>query len=143
MSQVKGYAQPALLAGAVIWCSAVFSAPVFHLYPLYSFFSSICHQLPDRSWHIHGEPLALCIRCTAISIGFFAGLLIFKEPDARRFTKAAAVTVLEWLLALAILDSEFLRVLSGILLGATAAPIIRTGVNELFTRRVRTAHDPM
>ena len=140
---MKGRAQLVLAIGAVVWCLAIFSAPIFDLVPVYAFFSSICHQLPARSWHIHGELLAVCIRCTAISIGFLAGLLRLKEPNVRRFKKAATITALEWLLALAILDSEFLRALSGILLGAAAAPIIRAGVEEMFTRRVRTAHEPM
>jgi uncharacterized membrane protein len=142
---VNGRAQPGLVIGAAVWCLAIFSAPVFDLGPLYAFFSSICHQLPDRSWHIHGQPLAVCIRCTAIYIGFLAGLLFLEKPVVSRFMKAAAITGLQWLLALVILDSELLRVTSGIVLGATAAPLIRVGVNELITRkvRVRTAHGSM
>jgi len=49
---------------------------------------------------------------------------------------------MQWLLAVTVLDSELLRVLSGLLLGATAAPVIRTGVEEMFSR-MRTAHESM
>lgn len=133
----------ALLFGTTLWCLAIVAAPLFHLTPIYLIFSAICHQLPARSWHIHGEPLAACIRCTAIYYGFLAGLLAFSKPRARWFRIAVAITAAEWLLAFAIFDSEILRTLSGILLGASAAPIVRTGVEELFARRVRTAHESM
>ena len=53
-----------------------------------------------------------------------------------------AITAMQWLLAVTVMDSELLRVLSGLLLGATAAPVIRTGVEEMFSR-VRTAHESM
>jgi hypothetical protein len=116
---------------------------LFDLQPLYSFFSSICHQAPTRSWHIHGEPLAVCIRCAAISLGFLTGLLALDRADAGRFKRALALTVLQWLLALAVLDSDFLRALSGALLGAAAAPLVRIGVGELIHRKVRTTHEPL
>ncbi len=35
-------------------------------------FSAVCHQLPDRSLHVHGIALAVCSRC----IGIYAGLLV-------------------------------------------------------------------
>jgi len=134
-------ARAALLFGTTVWCLAIVATPIFHLTPLYVFFSAICHQLPARSWHIHGELLAVCIRCTAIYYGFLAGLLILSKPSARLFKIAAAITAAEWLFAFTVFDSEVLRALSGILLGASAAPIVRTGVEEMFTRRVRTAHE--
>jgi uncharacterized membrane protein len=132
-----------LILGATIWCLAIVAAPIFHLTPIYAVFSAICHQLPARSWHIHGESLAACIRCTAIYFGFLAGLLTLSKPNARWFTIAVGITAAEWLLAFAVFDSALLRTLSGILLGASAAPIVRTGLEEMFARRVRTAHESM
>jgi hypothetical protein len=132
-----------LILGATLWCLAIVAAPIFQLTPIYAVFSAICHQLPARSWHIHGEALAVCIRCAAIYFGFLAGLLILSKPNARWFTIAAGITAAEWLLAFAVFDSAILRALSGILLGASAAPIVRTGVEEMFARRVRTAHESM
>lgn len=40
-------------------------------------FSHVCHQFPDRSWHIQGIPLPVCSRCTGIYNGLFAGLVVF------------------------------------------------------------------
>ena len=132
-----------LVTGAGIWCLAIVAAPLFQLTPVYLFFSTICHQLPDRSWHLHGEPFAACIRCTSIYVGFLAGLLVFRKPHVQWFKLSAAITLMEWLLAAAFFDSEMLRVLSGVLLGAMAAPIVRTGVEEMLMRGVRTAHESM
>jgi uncharacterized membrane protein len=71
-----------------------------------------------------GEPLGLCIRCTSISLGFLVGLMVLAQPKARWFRWALAMTVCQWLLALAIIDSEVLRVITAIALGGTAAPIV-------------------
>lgn len=136
-------ARAALLFGTTAWCLAIVAAPLFHLTPIYQIFSAVCHQLPTRSWHIHGEPLAVCIRCTSIYYGFLAGLLTLSKPGARWFRIAVAITAAEWLIAFALFDSEILRALSGLLLGASAAPIVRTGVEEMFAKRVRTAHESM
>jgi uncharacterized membrane protein len=131
-----------LLFGATIWCLAIVAAPIFHLTPIYMLFSAICHQIPSRSWHIHGEPLAACIRCTCIYYGFLAGLLTLSRPNPRWLKIALAITAVQWLLAVTVYDSVVLRALSGILLGASAAPIVRTGVEEMFARKVRTVHEP-
>ena len=136
-------ARAALLFGATVWCLAIVAAPFFHFTPIYLIFSAVCHQLPARSWHIDGEPLAVCIRCTSIYFGFLAGLLTLSTPNARWLKIALAITAVEWLFAFAVYDSEILRALSGVALGASAAPIVRKGVEEMFARRVRTAHESM
>jgi uncharacterized membrane protein len=136
-------ARAVLFFGTTVWCLAILAAPLFHFTPIYLFFSAICHQLPARTWNLHGEPLAVCIRCTGIYFGFLAGLVTLSRPNARLFMIALAITAAEWILAFVFFDSEILRVLSGILLGASAAPIVRKGVEEMFTRRVRTAHESM
>ena len=35
----------------------------------------LCHQLPERSAHVHGVPFALCHRCFGIAAGLVAGVL--------------------------------------------------------------------
>ena len=35
---------------------------------------SICHQNPERSFHLLGEPLAVCQRCTGLYLGFALGV---------------------------------------------------------------------
>jgi uncharacterized membrane protein len=49
---------------------------------LYVAFSPVCHGLDARSFHVHGEALAVCHRCTGIFAGLFAGTLLW--PFVRR-----------------------------------------------------------
>ena len=37
-------------------------------------FSSLCHQIPGRSPHLHGVQLAICDRCLGIYLGGLAGV---------------------------------------------------------------------
>lgn len=44
---------------------------------LYRTFALICHQRSERSFHWHGFPLAVCVRCTGIYAGALLGLLLY------------------------------------------------------------------
>ncbi|MDX1439914.1 MAG: DUF2085 domain-containing protein [Rubricoccaceae bacterium] len=75
MSSIK--TGPWLLA--VSTCVVLFGAAVAPPFvggaigvPLMEAFSWVCHQIPDRSFSVGGESLAVCHRCT----GIFAGLVI-------------------------------------------------------------------
>lgn len=37
---------------------------------------AICHQIPERSFHIHGQQLPLCARCTGIYMGALTGFAL-------------------------------------------------------------------
>ena len=140
---MKRYVHVILILAAAVWCLAIVAAPAFRLGWVYLFFSTICHQLPARSWHIHQGQLGLCIRCTSISFGFLTGFLLLRTPNVRWLKFGIAITAGQWLLAVTLLDSEVLRALSGLLLGASAAPIVRRGVEEMFVHGVKTVHEPM
>lgn len=58
-----------LTAGATLWCLATL-VPAAH--PL---FGLVCHQIPDRSFAVHGVPLPVCARCTGLYFGFLLGSL--------------------------------------------------------------------
>lgn len=69
-----------------LWCSLILVAPFLQSFSeqttpvaavIYKFFARICHQLDERSFHLNGEKLAVCIRCSAIYIAFLIGLLSF------------------------------------------------------------------
>jgi uncharacterized membrane protein len=75
-----------ILAGAIVWCVAIVIPPLFLSaggvwevvgLGIYQFFHPICHQLDNRSFHILGEPFAVCIRCFAIYAGFLVGALFY------------------------------------------------------------------
>src|SRR5699024_9330561 len=38
-------------------------------------FHGLCHQIPERSFWINGQPMAVCSRCFGIYAGFLAGLI--------------------------------------------------------------------
>lgn len=40
-------------------------------------FAPVCHQLPERTLHIDGVPMAVCSRCLGMYAGMFAGTISF------------------------------------------------------------------
>ena len=85
------------LAVVTIWLALIVAAPLLADYgvsgsrPIYSFFSFLCHQMPDRSFWLGGHQLAVCSRCFGVYFGLFAGFLAYPlwrkldetEPPAR------------------------------------------------------------
>lgn len=53
-------------------------------------FSSLCHQMPERSFWIGGQPMAVCSRCLGIYAGFLAGWLALPFWGSINFKKPAA-----------------------------------------------------
>ncbi len=124
-----------LLPGlAVLWLSAILIAPLVEGREIYAFFALICHQIPDRSWFLGPEPLATCIRCTAIYSGFLAGLLLRLPPAAWFLRASIALLALELSVAYLWVDLEFARAISGLLLGLAAAGFVSEGVRDLRSR---------
>ena len=75
-----------LIASSVVfvWAGVIVAAPLLKAggiisisTPLYSFFSILCHQIPDRSFHIAGEPFAVCSRCSGVYFGLLFGFVIY------------------------------------------------------------------
>ncbi len=93
---------------------------------LYKAFAPFCHQQADRYWTLAGYPLAVCVRCFGVWLGFLAGGLL-RPRFSRRFLYASfAVFAASWAIeaaGLAAPPSE-VRWLSGALLGAAAAPAL-------------------
>jgi len=72
----------ALAALTFVWCALIVSAPLCQGLVgtnvwsdnVYAFFSPVCHQLDDRSFHILGFKFAVCIRCFSIYAGFLISI---------------------------------------------------------------------
>jgi uncharacterized membrane protein len=122
---------------------------------IYHSFSSVCHQIPERAFHLAGHPLAVCARCTGLYLGLAAGILLFPLVRPLRTTAtparfwlfvAAAPTVIDFSLGfLGVWQNTHLsRFVTGALLGAVAALFIVPGIVDLGRmsfRRGRVGHD--
>jgi uncharacterized membrane protein len=108
------------------------------------FFSGVCHQIPDRSFHFWGEPAAVCARCLGLYAGFLAGTLGFPLvrkgltggfPSPWIFYAAAMPAVLDFTLAhLGLVDSGNLtRAFTGLLPGVAASFYLLPGIFEILT----------
>jgi uncharacterized membrane protein len=126
-----------LIAGSLVWLTAIVSAPLLDLQPVYRFFALICHQNPLRSWTLAGTTLPVCIRCISIYAGFFIALVLSTRERTTMLKLAILGTLAEVLLEWALLDSVLLRSLTGFALGAAIAPFVRVGVDEMIEIRLR------
>ena len=128
---MKEKAYAALLAGTTLWCLSIIAAPLANATAVYQFFSFICHQDPARSWHILGEPLPVCIRCASIYFAFFVSLWLGLPASVRWLRVSILLIVAEFVVARFGMDAALTRSVSGILVGAAAAPFVRKGVEEI------------
>jgi uncharacterized membrane protein len=66
-----------------LWCGGIVLAPSLSTtLPgvstfLYSFYSPICHQIDARSFHLFGEKLSVCSRCSSIYFGFLLSVALY------------------------------------------------------------------
>jgi uncharacterized membrane protein len=78
-----------LIVIAVAWGVSLLAAPLMTnpaVALLYAAGSLVCHQLPDRSFHVAGVQLPVCARCAALYWGGAAGLMawLFIRPRSHR-----------------------------------------------------------
>jgi uncharacterized membrane protein len=83
-----------LLIAVLCWCSMILLAPLAAHYGyvqvadlLYTMFGRGCHQLDSHSFHLYGEKLGVCARCSAIYFGFLLGIVLY--PLFRSLSDAA------------------------------------------------------
>jgi uncharacterized membrane protein len=149
-----------LIGCAVVfaWVFLIIVPPIAKAYgltglssPLYSFFSLICHQMPDRSFHVLGEKFGVCSRCFGVYFGLIFGFVIYPfwrriddiEPISRIWLFLSLVPIgIDWLLGVTgIWANTFTsRFLTGLLLGAACSTFIVPATVEItrnFTLRSR------
>ena len=95
--------------------------PYSFAFTVYGLGAWICHQRPDRSFHLWTMQMPVCARCTGIYVGAAIATLTTYVARGRALLVAAALpTVLtlafEW--ATGIAPSNVLRALAGVPLGA-------------------------
>jgi uncharacterized membrane protein len=110
---------------------------------VYGLGSFICHQLPERSFHLAGFQLPVCARCLGIYIGVSAGaayvwmrarnesLLPMRARDVRRL---AAIAAMPTLLTVALemmglwYPSNNTRALAGVPLGVLVGVVVTSAL---------------
>jgi len=124
-----------LVALGAVWVGAIVFAPIGIASPsgaarvcalaTYAAGSFVCHQIPARSFHLAGQPFAVCGRCTGLYMSALAGglaaLVMWRRlPIADRWllAMAAVPTALSWTLEHAGLAAQ-----SNVLRAAAALPL--------------------
>ena len=112
---------------------------------IYKAFSFVCHQIPERSFHIAGYKFAVCSRCTGLYAGFALGTLTYPIVRSLRQTETPSIVWLFLAAAPLVIDfslgyfsiwqnNHASRFATGALLGSVAVFFILPGLIELSSR---------
>jgi len=142
-----------LAAGAVAWLTAVFVAPLARSQGwafagvLYAAFHQVCHQIPERSFHAFGYPLAVCHRCFGLYLGGALGLAVWPRSTSVR----------EWLLerprlvplfvvplvvdAILIPNTVVTRFATGLLAAFPVALLVWAAADQIFAAHLKSSEE--
>ncbi|HMS65982.1 MAG TPA: DUF2085 domain-containing protein [Ignavibacteria bacterium] len=135
-----------------LWVLLIFIAPLLAdsggIYSkmsdfIYIFFSKVCHQESNRSFHFSDHILGVCSRCVWIYIGFFAGILVYplkyrlnntNSPNLMFLIAVSFILFLDVILDLTgILKNSFLsRSITGFLTGLMLPFYLLPGFVKFF-----------
>jgi uncharacterized membrane protein len=112
---------------------------------IYKAFSFVCHQIPERSFHLLGYKFAVCSRCTGIYSGLAIAVLIYplvrsfedtQTPSLVWLFVGAAPLAIDWSLGYFSIwqNTHASRFATGFLLGAVTVFYILPGLIELSSR---------
>mgnify|MGYP005613697723 FL=1 len=72
------------LAVVAVWVFLIILAPLAKTNevtglssPLYTFFRFLCHQQPERSFHVMAEQFGVCSRCFGVYFGILTGFVVY------------------------------------------------------------------
>ncbi len=138
------------LALGVVWVGLILFAPIAEAAGLtgasravYKFFSYICHQMDDRTFHLLGHKFGVCSRCFGVYFGIFLGFAAYPllrpvdviEPFPRFWLFGAMVPIgIDWSLTIfGIWENTFTsRFITGLILGFACAVYIVPALVEIF-----------
>lgn len=137
------------LTVVVVWVLLILAAPLAKLNgliaissPLYHFFSFICHQISDRSFHIVGEQFGVCSRCFGVYLGLVVGFVAYPLwrsvaeieplPKVWLFLSLVPITI-DWSLTIFDIWENTLvsRFVTGLILGFACATYIIPSIVEI------------
>jgi uncharacterized membrane protein len=128
-----------LIAAAPLLKQAGYTALAADLYYAFGF---ICHQIPERSFHIHEDKLAVCARCAGVYAGLFLGFIFYplfrSLNDIRPWPKVWLIlstfpAAIDWSLTFFGIwqNTHLSRFLTGAILGAACAVYILPAMVEI------------
>ena len=140
-----------IIASVVValWVLAIVVPPIFAANgytsaasPFYRFFSFICHQIPDRSFHLLENQFGVCSRCFGVYFGLLSGLAAYPmwrsidsiEPLPRIWLFASMIPIaVDWSLGVfGIWDNNHAsRFITGLILGFGCATYIVPALVEI------------
>ena len=148
----------AIFAFTFVWTSLIVLAPVFASNslttiadPIYGFFSYICHQISERSFHIDGHPFAVCSRCFGVYFGILLGLIGYPlwrrideiEPLPRFWLFLSCVPIgIDWTLGVTGVweNNHYSRLITGIILGFGCSTYIVPAIVEIVRNLTKPKH---
>ncbi len=137
------------LAVVFVWVFAILVAPlakanglVVLSSPIYHFFSFICHQQAERSFHVAGEQFGVCSRCFGVYFGLLSGFAVYPlwrnigeiEPLPRIWLFLSLVPItIDWSLTMFGIweNTRLSRFGTGLLLGIACATFIIPAIIEI------------
>lgn len=151
---------PLLAAAAAVWAAMLPAAAYaasqpaasrawqFFALAVYSFGGTICHQRPERSFHLFSAPLPVCARCTGIYVGAAVTAVVFVGAELARpgqwgGASSAPTKVRAWFAVAALplvlslvyewttgdVPSNAVRAATGALLGGTVAFVVLDAIS--------------
>ncbi len=134
---------------AALWVFLILLAPIAEASnltgvssPIYTFFSYLCHQIPERSFHLENHSFAVCSRCFGVYFGLLLGFLFYPlfrrieeiEPISRFWLFLALIPMgVDWTLGFFDIweNTHLSRFMTGLVLGTVCAIFIVPAVVEL------------
>ncbi len=132
-----------------LWASAIVVAPVAKASgaaslasSIYAFYSYLCHQQADRSFHVLGDQFAVCSRCFGVYFGLVAGFAAYPlrrridaiEPLPRVWLVLSLVPItIDWSLTFFGIweNTHASRFVTGLILGVACAVFIIPALVEI------------
>lgn len=137
------------LVVVALWVGVIVVAPVANANgfttissPLYYFFSFICHQTSQRSFHIAGEQFAVCTRCFGVYFGLLFGFAVYPlwrniddiDPLRRFWLFLSLIPILiDWALTFFEIweNTQLSRFITGMIVGVACATFIVPALVEI------------
>ena len=141
----------------ILWCAGIIAAPLLmhagdagNADIVYSVFSRICHQNEMHSFHVDGEKLGVCMRCSAVYFGFLAGLMIMPLSGAlKRMRPPNSMLILAVIIPMLVdvllnvtglhISTTLTRVTTGLLFGGVmpwgVVPLLIEACSQLINKK--------